>query len=95
MEQASCRPTECYIRLSKHRVGRQSTLSNWSKHCVGRQSTLSDWSKHCVGRQSAISDGASIVSAVRVLYPMEQALCRPSECFFQKEIIHVACGHDK
>ena len=51
-----CRPTECYLRLRKHYVGRQSTLSGWSKHCDGRQSALSGWSKHCDGRQSAIPE---------------------------------------
>ena len=40
-------------------------------------------SKHSVARQSVISDVASIVSAVRVLHPIAETLCRPSEYSIQ------------
>ena len=65
------------------------------EHRDGRQSAIPDWNKHRDGRQSVISNCASILSAVRVLFPLEQAFCRPTECFFRIEIVHVASGHGK
>ena len=93
-EQVLCRPSGCFIQSRKQSVARQSTLFCRSKHYVARHNTLSDRSKHSVGRQSTPSNcgntltadrvqfpvEASITTAVRVLYPIAEASCRPTEC---------------
>lgn len=65
-----CRPSECYFFCGKHYVGRGSAVSDWREHYVGRQSATFDWSEYFVGRWSATSFAASIMSAVRMLFPI-------------------------
>ena len=53
--EAFCRPSEYFIRLRKHPIGRESTPSDRSKHRVGRESI------------SAVAAGT--LSAIRVHHP--------------------------
>ena len=79
--EAFCRPSEYFIRLRKHPIGRESTPFNGSKHSVGR------WSISAVvaGTLSAIRvhhpAASGTLSAVRVLFLFAEVFCRPLECF--------------
>ena len=79
--EAFCRPSEYFIRLRKHPIGRESTPSDRSKHRVGR------WSISAVvaGTLSAIRvhhpAASGTLSAVRVLFLFAEVFCRPLECF--------------
>ena len=79
--EAFCRPSEYFIRLRKHPIGRESTPSDRSKHSVGR------WSISAVvaGTLSAIRvhhpAASGTLSAVRVLFLFAEVFCRPLECF--------------
>jgi len=78
---------------SKHSVGRHDALSNrgitnlgqeWSfsdrrKYSVARQSTQSSRSKQPVGPQDTFSNCGSTLTAVTMLPPSAQILCRASE----------------
>ena len=67
----------------------QESSKKRSKHHVGRQSAPSNRIKHPVARQSTPSNRASTLSPVRVLQPIAQAFCRPSEYSIQSH--QVSC----
>ena len=79
--EAFCRPSEYFIRLRKHPIGRESTPSDRSKHRVGRESI----SAVVAGTLSAIRvhhpAASGTLSAVRVLFLFAEVFCRPLECF--------------
>ena len=79
--EAFCRPSEYFIRLRKHPIGRESTPSDRSEHRVGRESI----SAVVAGTLSAIRvhhpAASGTLLAVRVLFLFAEVFCRPLECF--------------
>ena len=76
-------PSESVVPISKNSQKKRS------EHRVGRQSAPSNRIKHPVARQSTPSNRASTLSPVRVLHPIAQAFCRPSEYSIQSH--QVSC----
>ena len=79
--EAFCRPSEYFIRLRKHPIGRESTPFNGSKHSVGRWSISAVVAGTLSGVGVLHPAASGTLSAVRVLFLFAEVFCRPLECF--------------
>ncbi len=91
--QAFFRPSGCFLQSRKYSVARHDALlprsmtilgQDWSfsdrrKYSVSRQSTQSCRNEHPIGRHDASSSCGSTLTAVTMLPPSAQILCRASE----------------